>query len=181
MKKVAIFFAEGFEEIEALTVVDMCRRAGIDIDMVSVTESLEVTGTHHIPVIVDKELEEIDFEEYDMLVLPGGWPGTPNLEKSFELMKQVKIFGETKKWVAAICAAPSILGHLGLLKGKKACCYPGFEEHLEGAHVTFDRHQVDGNIITGRGMGCAIDFSVAIIDALLGEGKGREIAEKICC
>lgn len=179
MKKIAVFFAEGFEEIEALTVVDMCRRAEIETEMVSVTDSLTVTGAHAIPVVTDKMIADVDFAALDMIVLPGGWPGTPNLEKVPELMEQVKVFAEAGKYVAAICAAPSVLGHLGILKGKTACCFPGFEEELAGANVTFNSCEVDGNVITARGMGCAIDFSVEIINALLDGVKGAEIASKI--
>lgn len=179
MKKIAIFFAEGYEEIEGLTVVDMCRRAGIQADMVSVADSLQVVGTHKIPVIMDKMLVDVNFEELDMIVLPGGMPGTRNLEKVPELMEQVKAFAATGKYIAAICAAPSILGHLGLLEGKNACCYPSFEEHLTGANVAFNPCEADGNIITSRGMGCAIDFSLKIIAKLENDDKASEIARKI--
>ena len=179
MKKIAVFFAEGYEEIEALTVVDMCRRAEIVTEMVSVTDNLTVTGAHGIPVVMDKTLTDVEFDSLDMIVLPGGMPGTINLEKTPVLMEQVKVFAKTGKYVAAICAAPSILGHLGILKGKTACCFPGFEEELNGANVTFNSCEVDGNVITARGMGCAIDFSVEIMNALLDGAKGDEIASKI--
>lgn len=179
MKRIAVFFAEGYEEIEALTVVDMCRRAGILTDMVSVTDTRQVVGTHNIPVIMDKLLSEVDFEQLDMLVLPGGMPGTTNLEKVPALMEQVKAFAQTGKYIAAICAAPSIFGHLGLLEGKTACCYPGFEEDLAGANVTYNACECDGNIITSRGMGCAIDFSLKIIEKLENDDISSKIAKKI--
>jgi 4-methyl-5(b-hydroxyethyl)-thiazole monophosphate biosynthesis len=179
MKKIAVFFAESYEEIEALTVVDMCRRADIQTEMISVTDSLTVTGAHAIPVKMDKMLSEVDFDALDMIVLPGGWPGTPNLEKVADFMEKVKVFAESGKYVAAICAAPSILGHLGILAGKTACCFPGFEEELTGASVSYNSCEVDGNIITARGMGCAIDFSVEIIRVLSGSEKAEEIASKI--
>lgn len=179
MKKIAVFFAEGYEEIEALTVVDMCRRAGIETEMVSVTDALTVTGAHNIPVVMDKTISDLDFTTLDMIVLPGGMPGTINLENTPVLMNQVKIFAETGKYVAAICAAPSVLGHLGILEGKTACCFPGFEEELTGAAVTFNSCEADGNVITARGMGCAIDFSVEIINTLSDGAKGDEIASKI--
>lgn len=179
MKRIAIFFAEGYEEIEALTVVDMCRRAGIEIDMVSVTEEMKVKGAHGIEVTMDAVLKDYDVQEVDMIVLPGGWPGTPNLEKAPKLMCNVEAFAKCGKYVAAICAAPSILGHLGLLEGKTACCYPGFEEELTGATVTYNSCEIDGNIITARGMGCAIDFSKEIIRVLAGDEKAEEIVEKI--
>lgn len=179
MKRIAIFFAEGYEEIEALTVVDMCRRAGIEIDMVSVTDAEYVTGAHGISVHMDKKLKDYEFYDVDMIVLPGGWPGTPNLEKAPKLMCNVDVFAKCGKYVAAICAAPSILGHLGLLEGKTACCYPGFEEELTGATITYNPCEVDGNIITARGMGCAIEFSKEIIRVLTGDEKAEEIVEKI--
>ena len=179
MKRIAIFFAEGYEEIEALTVVDMCRRAGIQIDMVSVTDAEYVTGAHGISVRMDKGLKEYDFADVDMIVLPGGWPGTPNLEEATKLMYNVDAFAKDGKYVAAICAAPSILGHLGLLNGKTACCYPGFEEELTGATVTYNPCEVDGNIITARGMGCAIAFSKEIIRVFMGDEKAEEVVEKI--
>ena len=157
----------------------MCRRADIQTEMVSVTDSLTVNGAHAIPVVMDKMLAEVDFNELDMIVLPGGWPGTPNLKKVEALMEKVKAFAESGKYVAAICAAPSILGHLGILQGKTACCFPGFEEELTGATVSYNSCEVDGNIITARGMGCAIDFSVEIIRAMVGSEKAEEIASKI--
>lgn len=179
MKKIAVFFAEGYEEIEALTVVDLCRRAGIDTKMVSVTENLTVTGAHQISVMMDEKLDAVSFEELDMIVLPGGMPGTKNLEKVPVLMDQVKAFSKNGKFVAAICAAPSVLGHLGILTGKRACCYPGFETELTGAEVTYRSCETDENVITARGMGCAIDFVAAIIDQLCGVGKGAEIKNQI--
>ncbi len=179
MKKIAIFFAEGYEEIEALTVVDLCRRAGIQVDMVSVTDSLQVTGAHGIPVVMDKMLSDVAFDSLDMLVLPGGMPGIRNLEQVPLLMEQVKAFAAAGKYIAAICAAPSVFGHLGLLEGKNACCYPGFEEELTGANVTYNRCEADGNIITSRGMGCAIDFSLKIIEKLENDDTVSKIGRQI--
>lgn len=179
MKKIAVFFAEGYEEIEALTVVDLCRRAGIEVDMVSVTDSLTVTSSHKVPVIMDRFLKDVDFDSLDMLVLPGGMPGTKNLEKVPELMRALKAFAANGKYIAAICAAPSVFGHLGLLVDKRACCYPGFEGELQGAWVRYNPCETDGKIITGRGMGCAIDFSLAIIQALLGEEKALAVSKAV--
>lgn len=179
MKKIAIFFAEGFEEIEALTVVDLCRRAGIDTTMVSVTEKDMVTGSHQIAVKMDAMFEKVEFADLDMLVLPGGMPGTKNLEAHAALMEQVDAFYEAGKLVAAICAAPSIFGHRGYLKGKNACCYPGFEVALEGAEVISDSVAASDNVITSRGMGCAIDFSLKIIEVLCGAEKAEELAKAI--
>lgn len=179
MSKIAVFFAEGYEEIEALTVVDVCRRCEIEVDMVSVTGQLQVKGAHGIGVEMDKTCEQADFPGYDMLVLPGGMPGTVNLEAHKGLMHQVDAFHQAGKYVAAICAAPSILGHRGILKGKRACCYPDFEGHLEGAEVTAGPVEVDGHVITSRGMGTALPFALAIAEALCGGKQAQEMAKAI--
>ncbi len=179
MNKIAIFFAKGYEEIEALAVVDICRRCGLTIDMVSVTEELQVEGAHGIMVGMDKTFSKVDFNEYDMLVLPGGGEGTRNLEAHQALMAQVDAFYAAGKYIAAICAAPSILGHRGILKGQRACCYPSFESHLEGAKVTAGPVEVSDNVITSRGMGTAIDFGLAISKVFVGEDKAVEMAKTI--
>lgn len=179
MSKIAVFFAEGYEEIEALTVVDVCRRAGIVVDMVSVMDKKQVAGGHGIVSVSDKLFDECDFTEYDMLVLPGGLKGTQGLEAHEGLMAQVDSFFETGKYVAAICAAPSIFGHRGIVKGRKACCYPGFESHMEGAETTSGPVEIDGNVLTSRGMGTAMDFGLAITAILLGRQKADEIATSI--
>ncbi len=179
MGKVCVFFATGFEEIEALTVVDLLRRQEIETEMVSVTGERTVVGSHKIPVVMDSLLKDLDFKEVDMLVLPGGGLGTKNLEACGPLMEQVDAFAGAGKGVCAICAAPSILGHRGILKGKKATCYPGFETQLMGAQVVSEPAVRDGNIITGHGMGCSIPFGLAIVEYLAGEEASRAIAEKI--
>jgi len=179
MKKLAIFFAEGYEEIEALTVVDICRRCGLTIDMVSVTDSKTVRSAHDIDVCMDMTFDEVDFDSYDMLVLPGGGNGTKNLEAFEPLMKKVDAFFAADKYVAAICAAPSIFGHRGILKGKQACCYPGFESHLEGAEVTAGPVEVAGKVITSRGMGTSIPFALAIVGELCGKDVAEEMAKTI--
>lgn len=179
MSRLAVFFAEGFEEIEALTVVDICRRGGLEVDMVSVMGGREVTGSHGICVKTDKCFEEMDFGECDMLVLPGGMPGTKNLEAHQGLMAQVDEFYKKGKYIGAICAAPSIFGHRGILEGRRACSYPSFESHLEGAEVTEGPVEIDGHVITSRGMGTAIDFGLAILGVFCGQEKAAELAEKI--
>ncbi len=179
MSKIAIFLAAGFEEIEALTVVDICRRAGIEVTMASITSDLCVEGSHGIKVSADCVLEEVDFDSMDMLVLPGGMPGTKNLEACEKLMEQVDAFDQAKKYVAAICAAPSVLGHRGILKGRKACCYPGFEDQLEGAQVCFEAVAVADHVITSRGMGTAIPFALAITAVFCGEKKAEELSKGI--
>lgn len=179
MSKVCVFFANGFEEIEALTVVDILRREKIDVDMVSITGEKKATGSHNITVEMDKLVEEVDFEQTDMIVLPGGMPGTVNLEACASLMEQVDAFFEKGKYIAAICAAPSILGHRGILKGKSACCFPGWESHLEGADVKTDATAVDGHVITSRAMGTAIPFALAIIEQLVSKEAALQMKENI--
>lgn len=178
MEKILLFLAEGFEEIEALTVVDLLRRANLDITMVAIGETLEVTGSHQICVKADVLLKDISWEA-DMLVLPGGMPGTLNLGACNVLTEKLKEFSETGKKVAAICAAPSVLGKNNILQGKKATCYPGFEEQLLGATYKKESVVVDGNVITSRGMGTAIEFGLTIIEQFLGSEKAKEIEESI--
>ncbi len=179
MAKIAIFFATGYEEIEALTVVDLCRRAGLEIDMISVTKEMEVTSSHGVCVKMDLLFEEANLDTYDCLVLPGGMPGTKNLEAHGGLMAAVDAFYQAGKYIAAICAAPSIFGHKGFLQGRAACSYPSFESHLTGAEVLQAPAVLDGHVLTGRGMGAAIDFGLAIVDIFLGEEKAEEIAAAI--
>ena len=179
MAKIGVFFADGYEEIEALTVVDLCRRAGICVEMVSAYGREHVCGSHGIDVKMDKGLAEVDFDSLDMIVLPGGMPGTVNLEACGELMIQLDAFYQKGRYVAAICAAPSIFGHRGYLQGRKAVCYPSFEEDLCGAQVLTVGAVTDGNVICGRGMGCAIDFSLEIISALAGREMADSIAEAV--
>lgn len=179
MKKIAVFFGEGYEEIEALTVVDICRRSGLEVEMVSITDQREATGSHGITVEMDRIFEEADFGGYDMLVLPGGMPGTKNLEAHEGLMAQVDAFYAAGKFIAAICAAPSIFGHRGILRGRKACSYPGFESHLEGAQVTGNPVEISDNVVTSRGMGTAIDFALAIVGIFCGSDKAEEMAVSI--
>ena len=179
MSKVCVFFGTGYEEIEALTVVDILRRQNIDTEMVSITGEKTVMGSHHIPVVMDRLIEDVDFAAIDMIVLPGGLEGTRNLESCEMLMEQVDAFAAAGKAVCALCAAPSILGHRGILKGKKAIAYPGFEDQLEGAIVTSEPAVIDGNIITGRGMGCSIPFALAIVEYLVDRKAADKMAEKI--
>ena len=179
MSKVYIFFADGLEEIEGLTVVDMMRRAGIDISIVSMNVTLTVTGSHKITIGADVLLEDIDADEADMFVLPGGLPGTNHLADSMLLADILKKAYSAGKYVAAICAAPSVLGGLGILHGKKATCYPGFEDKLTGAVCQTDNVVADGKVITSRGMGTAIEFSARLIAALKGEKAGEDLMASI--
>ncbi|MBE5860879.1 MAG: DJ-1/PfpI family protein [Butyrivibrio sp.] len=179
MANIALFLAEGFEEIEALTVVDLCRRAGLNIDMVSVTDDFTVKGSHGIVVSADKTMEDVDFDNTDMLVLPGGMPGTINLEKTEDLMRQVRAFNAAGRYISAICAAPGIFGRAGILQGKKACVFPGLEGELKGADVQMSETTVDGHILTSRGMGTAIPFGLAIVERFCGKEAATELGNKI--
>jgi len=179
MKRIGVFMAEGCEEIEALTVVDLARRAGIEVAMISVSGKKEVKGAHNITFMTDIPAEYMDFDMLDGIVLPGGMPGTLNLGASQYVQKVIADFASSKKLVAAICAAPSVLGEAGLLNGKKATCYPGMENQLVGAKAETDKVVVDGNIITSRGMGTAIPFALEIISYLLDEKTAKELGESI--
>lgn len=179
MNDICVFFGEGYEEIEALTAVDILRRAALPVKMVSITQEREVTGSHQITVKMDAVLSEVNFDHVEMIVLPGGMPGTKNLEACEALMEQVDAFVKADRPVSAICAAPSILGHRGHLKGKKACCFPSFEEHLEGAEVLSEPSVISGNITTGRGMGAAIPFALSILERYQGKEAAKAMAEKI--
>lgn len=179
MSKVYIFLADGFEEIEALTVVDLLRRAGIEIPMVSITGNLKVDGSHRICVTADALFEDTDFNDADLLVLPGGMPGTAHLMEHKGLDSLLKDFHKRNKKMAAICAAPSVLGSKGLLAGKKATCYPGFESKLTDSTVIDQDVVEDGNIITSRGLGTAIDFSLSIINKLMDKDTANRIADSI--
>ena len=179
MKKIGVFMAEGCEEIEALTVVDMLRRAGIEVAMISVSGKKEVKGSHNITFLTDIPAEYMDFDVLDGVVLPGGMPGTINLKESEIVQKIIHQFAAENKLVSAICAAPSVLGEAGLLKEKKATSYPGFEDKLIGASVVTDAVAVDGNIITSRSMGTAIPFSLEIIRFLLGDEAVAKLSDSI--
>lgn len=179
MNRLAVFFAEGYEEIEALATVDICRRCGLEVDMVSVYGQKSVKGSHGIVVEMDKTFDQMDFSEYDMLVLPGGKLGTENLEAHQGLMEQIDAFYQEGKYIAAICAAPSIFGHRGILKGRNACSYPSFESHLEGAQITPGPVEISDHVITSRGMGTSIDFGLAIAEVFCGKEKAQEMAKTI--
>lgn len=177
--RACVFLADGLEEIEGLTVVDILRRAGVDTRTVSITDERTVTGSHQIPITADCCMGETDFSDAELLVLPGGMPGTRHLEACRPLTELLLRFAEEGKKVAAICAAPSVLGKLGILDGKKAACYPGFEEELKGAKVVYDQVVCDGNVTTSRGMGTAIPFALELVRQLVSEEKAQELSKGI--
>lgn len=179
MSKLAICMANGCEEIEALTVVDIMRRAGITIDMLSINDSLTVTGSHNIEFRADKLITEADCNDYDGIILPGGMPGTTNLEANTAVQHGISSLFNRGDLVAAICAAPSILGKNGVANGKNVTSYPGFEDVFSRSTYRTDSVVVDGNVITSRGMGTAIDFALAILEYIKGPEAAKDMADKI--
>lgn len=179
MKKTAILFAEGYEEVEALTVVDLLRRAKIVCDIVAVKEADEVTGSHDIRVRADKALSQLVMEEYDGLILPGGLRGVNNLAADERVIDLLRRFAAAGKLTAAICAGPTVLAKAGLLEGRKACCYPGMEDQLTGALACTESVVEDGSIITSRGLGTAIPFALALVAYFCGEKQAQALAKSI--
>ena len=172
MSKVAVLLAEGFEEIEALTVVDVMRRANINCDMISISQ-LDITGSHNIMVKADKILGE-DIKEYDLLVLPGGMPGSKNLKEDERVVEVVKWFNEKNKFIGAICAAPIVLGKAGIIKDRSITSYPGYEDELKGCnYLENDVVVVDGNLITSRGPATTLAFSYKLLEVLGNESYSK--------
>jgi 4-methyl-5(b-hydroxyethyl)-thiazole monophosphate biosynthesis len=176
---VYIHLADGFEEIEALAVIDVLRRADIAAKTVSVTGARNVTGAHDIVVVADLLFEEADYASCEMIVLPGGMPGTTNLSRHEGLVKQIGAFAQNGKWIAAICAAPSILGKMSLLKGKRATSFPGYENDMIGAAYTEERVVLDGKFITSRGAGTAMEFALKLVELLKDEHTAAVLREKM--
>ncbi len=179
MSKTAIFMANGCEEIEGLTVVDLLRRAGLDVTMVSINETASITGSHGITFLADAVFDSVNFDEYDAIVLPGGMPGTLNLGKHEGVCQQIKNFASHEKLICAICAAPSVLGAAGILENRHAACHPGFEDKLTGAVISEDPVVTDGNLITSRGMGTAIAFGLAIVKHFKGDEAVDDLKQKL--
>ncbi|WP_319273282.1 DJ-1 family glyoxalase III [uncultured Draconibacterium sp.] len=175
MKKIAVHLAEGFEEIEAISIIDVLRRAEFEVTVVSMIKSVEVDGAHEITVKADTLFDDMDYDKIDMIVLPGGMPGSANLKAHSGLREQILNFNDMKKPLAAICAAPMVFGNLGLLKEKQATCYPGFEDELHGAVITGEAVEEAENIITGKGAGVAIKFALKIVEKF----KGKEVADEL--
>jgi len=183
-----VLLAEGFEEIEALTVVDVLRRASVDTATVAVgplpatsalapSDAPVVTGSHGIPVVADLRLEAISLAAEDLVVLPGGMPGTRRLQESAPLAALLERHRAADGWLAAICAAPSIIGRLGLLQGRRATIFPGYEKDLHGAVLSTDPVVRDGRIVTSRGAGTALAFSLALVAALKGDDAARKLSD----
>ncbi len=176
-----VFLANGFEETEAIAPIDILRRSELDVKTVGIGEEV-VVSSHGIAVIPD--ITEVDFvpsDDIDMIVLPGGMPGTLNLEKSRTVQDAIDFCVANDKLIGAICAAPSILGRKGLLQGKKAVCFPGFEQFLMGAEIPDESVVRDGNIITAKGAGVAVEFGLALSEALTSEANARKIKASLQC
>ena len=174
-KSVVVFLADGFKEIEALAFTDILRRAEIDTKLVSINETKNVIGSHGISINADITVKELDFNSIEAVVLPGGMPGTLNLQSCKTVIDAIEFAVDNKKTIGAICAAPIILGGLGLLDGKEATCYPGFEDRLLGSHILNEKVVKDGIFITSKGAGTVKEFAECFIQHL----KNKEIAEKV--
>ncbi len=178
-KKAYLFLAEGFEEIEAITPLDVLRRAEIETVSVSISDNKRVTGAHAITVEADALLSQVDITDADIIILPGGMPGTKHLGECQPLLDMIMDHAQLGKLTAAICAAPSILGQLGLLVGKEATCYPGWEDKLTGALYAKESWIVDGNMITGRGVGTVMEFSLELVELLTDKETAKEQARRM--
>ncbi len=178
--KIMVFLANGFEEVEALTVVDYLRRVDITVDTVSITQNREVKGSHDIPVIADKTIDQIDStDSYEGVVIPGGMPGATNLRDNPRVIEIVKDMDKNNKLAAAICAGPIVLKQAGVIEGRKITSYPGFENQLSGGIYQEQGVVRDGNIITARGPALAVDFALAIIEYFLEKEKADELKKRI--
>ncbi len=179
MAQALIFLAPGYEEVEMLTVVDLLRRGNIAIDMVSITDTLAVTGSHSVTIQADVLLKDADFDSAQMIILPGGIPGTPNLLACKPLTDKIQEFAAQKKWLSAICAAPTIYDELGLYHGSKATCYPGFADKLKDAVYVKKPVVVDGIFTTSRGAGTTIEFAASIIERFSRKETADTVLQKI--
>ncbi len=178
---VYVFLANGFEELEALAPIDILRRAGVEVVTVGV-DSTEITASHKVVFNADTTVDKITLDDkLEMIVLPGGMPGTLNLENNDYVQAAIDYCVKNDKYVSAICAAPSILGHKGLLKGRKAVCFPGFEKDLEGAVIAEIGVAEDGKFITAKGAGVCIEFALKLVEKLVSAEKADEIKRGIQC
>ena len=179
MSKAVVFFAEGTEECEALLVVDLLRRAKVEVTVASASGSREIVSSHKVHITADALAEEVDYSDVDMVVLPGGIPGTPNLAANKTVTDTCVSFAKNGKKVAAICAAPSVLASLGLLEGRKATAHAGFQDKLAGAEVLDTEVVVDGNITTSYGLGGAIPFALELVRQRAGQAEADRIRNAI--
>lgn len=179
VKQAVVIFADGYEEVEALCVVDLLRRAGVKVSMLALNGEREVTGSHGITFVMDGAFDEIKADEIDAIVLPGGLPGTTNLRNSEELKNFVLKMDEQQKIVSAICAAPTVLNDAGICKGKRVTSYPSFKEEFTESEYLLEAVVEDGNMVTSRGVGTALDFALVLIKKMISDEKAREIKTSI--
>lgn len=174
-----LFLQNGFEEVEAMAPIDILRRAGAELKTVGEGARV-VTSAHGVTVMADLEESGVTFGSMEMAILPGG-PGTPNHEKSHTVRDALRYCVENGRYIGAICAAPSVLGHMGILRGHDAVCFPGYEDELDAERVLSEPVCVSGNIITARGAGVAVEFALKLAETLYGEKKSQEIRKSIQC
>lgn len=179
MCKVTVFIADGTEEVECLTIVDLLRRAGIDVRLVSIMQTEKILSSHKVTITADGRFDTEDFSDSDMLFIPGGMPGTKHMLEHEGLKALIKKFESEGKMLGAVCAAPSVLGQAGVLKGRKATCFPGWEDKLNCGEYTGTLVQRDGSVITGRGLGACIDEGIEIIRMLKGDEAALDIKTRI--
>lgn len=174
--KVMVPFAEGFEEIEAMTIVDVLRRAGIGVDMVGVVGS-SITGSHGVRMTMDKKISDVNPDEYDAIVLPGGNPGYLNLSRTGKVLEIIKRLNVRGKLICAVCASPYVLARAGVLEGRRATIYPGMEKEIP--YPRSDKVVVDGNIVTSQGPGTAMDFALKIVEKLAGSQRALALKRSL--
>lgn len=176
--KVVVPLAEGFEEIEFSTIVDILRRAGIDVTVAGLKEGV-IDGAHGVRITPDTQLDKVSADDFDAIILPGGYPGFVNLGDSEKVLKLVKEMHDRNKYVTAICGAPSVLAKAGVIQGKRATIYPGMEDTLTGAQPSDERVVVDGKIITSRGPGTAMEFAIKLVEVLAGKSLAEEVTKSV--
>jgi len=178
MKRVLILLAPGFEEIEAVTTIDILRRAGVEVTVAGTAEGT-IEGSRRVKLLADLSIDKVAGGDYDMIVLPGGQPGTNNLAADERVRRILKEAREKEKYISAICAAPSILAASGLLKGKRATSHPSVRERMEGIDYAEDRVVIDGKYVTSRSPGTAMEFAFTLVRLLVGEEKVKEVNQGV--
>jgi len=179
MSGILILLAQGFEEIEAITVIDLLRRAGIEVTTASLTGDMMVTGSHNVTIKADVILDKVEVDDFDGIFLPGGQPGSKNLKENSGVLDLLRLFNEQRKWVTAICAAPLVLKEAGIISGKHITSYPATKEAFKPQFYREESVVTDGHIITSRGVGTAIDFSLTLIEIFKGKEERVKQAERI--
>lgn len=177
--KIKMLIADGFEEIEAITLIDLLRRANYDLKTVSINQNNEIEGSHKIKMITDMVFDDVNFNDTDVIVLPGGVPGVPNLVSENKVLDLIKDFYNHNKYIVAICAAPFVLERAGILSGKKITCYPTWEDKINSAKIKKKDVVVDGRIITARGVGAAIDLGLKLVEIFSSKSDSKILKNSI--